>query len=172
MWRKLKLKGPKFIDKDLQTNLAQQSTVEHYSQTFVNVVTETTVDNQCVFFSEKIFKPIAFGQPFLLIGNPESLKYLKKLGYKTFDKWWDESYDNITDVYKRTEAVVKIVNDLSKKSIVELKQMREEMKPVLLHNRDVHLKQYNISHQVNGHLDVLNEIRTEWALLTEPTKLL
>ena len=47
-------------------------------------------------------------------------KYLKKLGYKTFDKWWDESYDNELDLDIRLNMIIQILKDLSEKTEKEL----------------------------------------------------
>ena len=40
-------------------------------------VTESLVDDGTLFFSEKIWKPLMVGHPFLLYGNQYSLKYLR-----------------------------------------------------------------------------------------------
>jgi hypothetical protein len=57
--------------------------------------------------SEKIFKPISNLQPFLVIGDYLTLAELKKLGFKTFSPFIDESYDNERDSYKRMELIEK-----------------------------------------------------------------
>lgn len=108
---------------------------EDYSSTFLSVVNETNVDNQIMFLSEKIWKPILIEHPFLVIGNPGTLAMLKEMGYKTFSKWWDESYDDIEDFTERIKAVTSIIEDLSKKSIDELKSLRVEMQETLTYNR-------------------------------------
>lgn len=161
-WRKLKLKGPRFIDYDQSENLAQNTDLFHYEQTFLHIVTETTISNNSIFFSEKIFKPMAFGQPFLLVGNPFSLKKLKEMGYQTFDKWFDESYDNETDEYRRIQHIVKIVDGLRNKTVEELQAMREEMKSVLLHNKKHYITQSKLKFPYRYYLAIMDEIRTEW----------
>ena len=55
------------------------------------------MDKGTIFISEKTWKPIMVGHPFIMVGNKNNLKFLKDLGYKTFDKWIDESYDDIED---------------------------------------------------------------------------
>ena len=67
--------------------------IEAHLDCFLNIVTETLFNADSIFLSEKTYKPIYMCQPFIIFGNPNSLKKLKELGYKTFDKWWDESYD-------------------------------------------------------------------------------
>lgn len=45
------------------------------------------------FLTEKIFKPMAYGMPFMVIGGKGTLARLHDLGFKTFPEWFDESYD-------------------------------------------------------------------------------
>lgn len=73
---------------------------------FWHIVTETVFYHDKLHLTEKIFKPIVMKQPFMLLAAPGNLEYLKSYGFKTFDRWIDESYDTITDHEKRIEAVV------------------------------------------------------------------
>jgi hypothetical protein len=126
---------------ELKYNLAINITVEDFKRTFISVVTETLVDNGTLFFSEKIWKPIMVGHPFMVYGNKDSLKYLKSLGFKTFDKWIDESYDNEHDRDKRCEMIVNELEKFNLKSLDELKKIREEMFEVCSFNYN-HFKSY------------------------------
>jgi hypothetical protein len=107
---------------DLNYNLACNISKSDYEKTFISVVTETIVNDNTLFLSEKIWKPIIVGHPFLVYGNVGTLKYLKSLGYKTFDKWVDESYDNELDKNKRGTMVVDELNKFSSLTIDELKK--------------------------------------------------
>jgi hypothetical protein len=129
-------KTPLTIDTmpELKYNLAINITIEDFKRTFISVVTETLVDVGTLFFSEKIWKPIMVGHPFMVYGNEGSLKYLKSLGFKTFDKWIDESYDNEPDKDKRSELIVNELEKFSLKSLDELKKIREEMFEVCSYN--------------------------------------
>lgn len=133
-------------DQSLVDNLALTPYVyEDYSSTFLSVVNETNIDNNILFLSEKIWKPILLEHPFLVIGNPFTLQKLREMGYKTFGDYWDESYDEITSFPDRIRAVNNILIDLSKKSVAELKALRVEMEDILAYNRatfNVTLNQY------------------------------
>jgi len=107
---------------------------KHYKNTFVSVVSETLTASDTVYFSEKTFKPIFRMHPFLLISSPNSLKRLKELGYQTFDKWWDESYDEADTFEERIDMIVNILEDLKSKSHEELNKMKLEMRDVLVNN--------------------------------------
>ena len=126
---------------ELKYNLAVNITVEDFKRTFISVVTETLVDDGTLFFSEKIWKPIMVGHPFMVYGNQYSLKYLKSIGFKTFDRWIDESYDDEPDRDKRSKMIVNELEKFSLKSLDELKKLREEMFEICEFNYN-HFKTY------------------------------
>lgn len=122
-------------------NPAPEITEDHYPTTFVSLVTETLTKG--LFFSEKIYKPVLIGHPFILIGAKNQLAKFKEFGFKTFSQWWDESYDNLDSEYERIEKAVRIVVELNKKSSEELIQIRKEMTPILVHNQQLFNKIIN-----------------------------
>jgi hypothetical protein len=95
------------------------------------------------------------GHPFLLYGNQYSLRYLKSLGYQTFDKWIDESYDAEPNRDLRCRMIVNELNKFKDKSIDELKQIREEMNEICTFNQQQYKKLYSEKYD-NG--DVSAEI--------------
>jgi len=134
---KLSNQTPILIDKPLDINWAVGVDYNNYETTFVSIVTETLTQPKTLFLSEKTWKPISVGHPFMIIGSKGTLKYLKSLGYKTFDKWWDESYDLIDDEYDRIDCVISQLETLSTKSNQELIDMKSEMMEILQHNMDL-----------------------------------
>ena len=68
-----------------------------HSASLWHVVTETVFYYNKLHLTEKIFKPIVSKQPFMLLGAPGNLEYLRSYGFKTFDGIIDESYDLIKD---------------------------------------------------------------------------
>ena len=119
-----------------------------YSDTYFSIVTETEFFQNSYFISEKSIKPIMQLHPFIIVGSPYTLKILKSYGFKTFDKWWDESYDNIEDTNDRLIELYKLITLLLDKSDDEWVSMINEMKSVLVHNRDILLK-YNYENVSN-----------------------
>ena len=65
------------------------------------------------------------------------LSILKSYGFQTFDKLWDESYDNDMDFKKRSQMVLNIVKELCNKSKNEMNSMISDMESVLVHNKKV-----------------------------------
>ena len=108
--------------------------IDAHLKCFLNIVTETMYDSDSIFISEKTYKPIYLCQPFIVFGNPYTLKKLHQLGYKTFDRWWDESYDTETDLKKRFDKILSILEMISKLSLDELLGLKNEMRDVLIYN--------------------------------------
>ena len=55
--------------------------------------------------SEKTFRNIHYKKPFILVGQPFTLRELRKLGYRTYNEIIDESYDTEEDSDSRLEKV-------------------------------------------------------------------
>jgi len=106
-------------------------------ESFLHVVTETCFWDKRTHLTEKIFKPIVARQPFVLLGCANNLQYLRSYGFKTFDSWWDESYDRIEDPVLRLQAVVKIIKEISKLNDSDLEDMLRGMKYVLDYNYEL-----------------------------------
>ena len=137
-------KLPLILDSNkFEVNKAQNFYKEVYLDSWVTVVTETIAsDSNTMFFSEKIFKPIRARHPFILVGISKSLSELKRQGFRTFDAWWDESYDDIEDVTDRMDAICKVLLKLQTKSKSDWFDMYNEMSTVLEHNHN-HLHSHN-----------------------------
>jgi hypothetical protein len=99
-----------------------------------HVVTETVYFLPKLHLTEKIFKPIIAKRPFILVGAPGNLAYLKSYGFKTFDRWIDESYDQEQDHYIRIEKITAELAKLCAMPPALLKQMHQDMQSVLEHN--------------------------------------
>jgi len=129
---------PLEIDKNLgQHNPAWDLIPEHYQQTFLSVLPETLFDVGTIFFSEKTWKTIVAGHPFIMIGSPGMLKELRNQGYYTFGSFWDESYDNEPDLGKRIQMAMDECYRLSFLSDEKLMYLREQMLPILIHNQQL-----------------------------------
>jgi hypothetical protein len=106
-----------------------------FNTSFLHIATETLFTEQKHHLTEKVFKPIVLQQPFVLVAPRGCLRYLKSYGFRTFDNWWDESYDTIKDPDQRLAAIAKIVNNIADMDWEDLYRMRTEMTEVLEHNR-------------------------------------
>jgi hypothetical protein len=103
-------KGPYFCDSDddQSHNDHRHVPVSLYQDSYCHLVIETLFDadqSGGAFLTEKTYKAIKFGQPFVIIGTAHSLRTLRQQGYQTFDHAIDNSYDEITDNTQRWLAV-------------------------------------------------------------------
>jgi len=105
-----------------------------YSDTYINLVTETFFGKN-VFLSEKIFKPLSNLQPFIVLGDYRMLAELRKLGFKTFEPFIDESYDEEIDSYKRMEKIEIEIVKLKNKTIEEIHNWYYSIIDILLYNQ-------------------------------------
>ena len=101
---------------------------------FWHIVTETVFYYDKLHLTEKIFKPIASKQPFMLLAAPGNLTYLKSYGFKTFDSVIDETYDTIQDNDRRTEAVVEQLHWYCNLTPGEKKDIIQQLEPIIQHN--------------------------------------
>ena len=59
--------------------------------------------------TEKIWRNVSHKKPFIVIGQKNTLKYFRNLGYKTFHPYIDESYDDLDDDYRVKAAIVQAI---------------------------------------------------------------
>jgi hypothetical protein len=79
------------------------------AESLLYLVTETVATGCRHHLTEKTFKPIAMGMPFIIVGTQGSLKYLRSYGFRTFGDLWDESYDDEPDDAKRIEKIAQVL---------------------------------------------------------------
>jgi len=131
--------GPFKADRlnDIDHNSFENLYREHYENSYCNFVIEThfELEDKCgTSLTEKILKPICHNQFFIIVGPPHTLKKLKELGYKTFNKLIDETYDTIEDSEKRLEAVIELCTKIATMSHKELHKLYVGLKPEITHN--------------------------------------
>jgi hypothetical protein len=86
------------------------------------------------FFSEKLFKPMLFKQPFIFAGRPHSLKLLQASGYKTFNGVFDESYDEEENDIERLWMINEEIHRLNNFSANEWREAYTNVQYVVEHN--------------------------------------
>ena len=91
---------------------------EPYIDTYFSVVTETVFFYPHSLRSEKIWKPIAMGHPFIAVANYGFYQDLHNLGFKTFDHVIDERFDTIENNQSRIERIAAVVEDLCQQDLV------------------------------------------------------
>jgi hypothetical protein len=104
------------------------------NQALVYIVTETVGEYPYPYFSEKTWKAMLAGVPFMIVGGKHSLQTLQSIGFKTFSHWWSEDYDSLPTVAERIEAIVYELKKLSELNHASLISLKQEMWPTLQHN--------------------------------------
>jgi hypothetical protein len=104
------------------------------NNSMIYVPTETVYFGRRTHITEKTFKAIALGMPFVLVAAVGSLEYLRSYGFRTFSDIWDESYDQETDDIKRLEKVAALLRDIDNLSWSQKQQIHRLCLPVIEHN--------------------------------------
>ena len=108
---------------------------DDYNRTAIEVVLETWFDDQKNHLTEKTFRPIAVGQPFILASTPRSLQYLRSYGFETFCPWIDESYDLVDDAMARLQAITREMLRLQSMPQMEFEKVRQNCRNIALRNK-------------------------------------
>lgn len=143
--------GPHVCDSNDATQHNDHRRINHalYTDSYCHLVIETLYDvdqSGGAFLTEKTFKCLKFGQPFVIIGAAGSLDLLRQAGYRVFDHAIDNSYDMIQDNTQRWLA--------TRQSIIQLKQqnMQDWYRRCL---DDVRHNQWQFATKTHGLLDKL-----------------
>lgn len=114
---------------------------DFFSRALVYVISETVGDYPYPYLTEKTWKAILHQRPFMIVGAKNSLAQLKEFGFRTFDRWWNESYDSAESISDRISGVVSELIKLHQLTVEEWSALEEAMRPVLEYNAD-HLKTF------------------------------
>jgi hypothetical protein len=110
---------------------------EAYLKCFCAVITESYFAMPTGIVSEKILNAVKLGRPFVLVAPPKTLEYMHKLGFQTFGRYWDESYDTESDHEQRMIKILAVLDYINSMSMGELKAWYANMKDILEHNAEV-----------------------------------
>jgi hypothetical protein len=88
-----------------------------YLDTYFSLVTETVFDYPYSFRTEKIWKPIAMGHPWIAVANQGYYRDMHNLGFQTFGHVIDESFDSIENSQDSIERIAQIVEDLCQQDL-------------------------------------------------------
>lgn len=157
----LRLAGGVSKDRPNPVDLRLEDLIYHENSYF-SVVTETifrpyhpedSLLHYCntLFLSEKIYKPIAFKHPFILLGWQGSMKCLRERGYKTFHPFIDESYDDEEDHNKRFAMIIEEVKRLEKFTVDQWIEWQHNIKSIVEYNYKylLNLKEHRIGPPVD-----------------------
>ena len=159
---------PILADSEPDTNIGpdgfmQHDSVANYdwilkSKLYVGTESYMSVDSQILqqgytkypirFVSEKVYKPLAWGMPFIILGNARTLLKIRQLGFKTFDGLIDESYDLEDDPKIRYDMVLNAI-----KSFIDSPPDSEKLMKICKFNLDLF---YDTDFQLNQFSEMAN----------------
>jgi hypothetical protein len=149
-----------FFNKNYKHNLIA-GTVNQYRfnlPAIKNALLYVSIESVCQhpypYLSEKTFKAILMKRPFVILGGPGSLAKLHDLGFRTFDQFWDESYDQETDPNQRIKQVLAITQSICQLSVSELQKLCRDMADILEYNA-VHYRESYAKTQLQSRLNEL-----------------
>jgi hypothetical protein len=107
--------------------------LEYWQNHFLNIVSETDFeDHLWTYITEKTYKPIIGLRPFVINGQLELYRLLRKQGFRTFNHYWphiDIENCNIDDIH------INICNLIEWLQTQDMKQMYLDMLPDLRYNK-------------------------------------
>lgn len=151
--------GPFRVD-DLDTrahNTYNQNMTDLYSNSYFNIVLETMIDidgSGGQLISEKTFKPIFNNQFFVVVSSADHLRHLRDLGYQTFSRCIDESYDANTNNQDRFESVLDLTKSLIRSGQDNLHRLYQDLAPEIQHNAQVF--QTGMAYRLRAVVDRIN----------------
>tara|TARA_Y100000310_G_scaffold175819_1_gene175925 strand:- start:2155 stop:3690 length:1536 start_codon:yes stop_codon:yes gene_type:complete len=136
--------------------------VKNILDSYFSIITETqfkpvydmgneVIDKDRFFYSllitEKTCKPLYYMHPFIVLGSPGILEYLRSIGFETFPEFFDESYDEIYDSEKRFMFCIREIEKLCNKDLKEVHELYQSIIPKLKHNKEM-IEQYDFKKEL------------------------
>jgi hypothetical protein len=126
-----------------------------HSKTLFSIVNETLISNYkntSLFFSEKLLKPIINYQPMIIYGQPGINRKIQILGFKTYEQYFDLSFDDEPNDVLRYKKLLTSVKDTADylQSLSRDKQIEWRFKEseLLIYNREVFIRKENTMKQL------------------------
>lgn len=107
---------------------------DFYQKIGVDIVAETAMHYPYPFITEKTYRPIACGRPFIILGPVGTLKFLQHLGFMTFSSIIDESYDLLPDAEERFYQACQSIKKFVDRPVHDIVRDVVRVKAELMHN--------------------------------------
>lgn len=132
--KQMLLESQQFVKESYNSDF-QNTIPTEYVNSFIDIVNETTVD--VTFMTEKTWRPLLFGKPFLVNGSKNFHKDLQSMGFLLYDDIFDYSFDSIENSVNRVYEMIKMVSLLKNKDI---NSMYEKIYEKLKYNQQLCFK--------------------------------
>ena len=118
-----------------------------WSQSFINIVSETEFTPHSCFLSEKTFKPIIGLRPFIINGNPNIYNWLQQAGFDCFADLFP--VDKIINCTNTAQAHDLIIDCLKFYQDKDWASIYKSIYPRLLKNKE-HFNEYSRNNTINS----------------------
>jgi len=116
---------------------------QQFLDTWFTLVSETVFESPASFRTEKFYKPVLAGHPFLVCANSEFYRDLHNLGFRSFGHLIDESFDVIINGKDRMDRLISTVQWLCQQDLADFWNAAKE---VCLYNQHHALELHNSQH--------------------------
>lgn len=89
-----------------------------YKKGFLDIVNETGLETP--FLTEKTYRALLFGKPFIVNGAKGTHKAIESLGFKLYDELFDYSFDSIQDDETRIKEISKQIENIQYRDLDEM----------------------------------------------------
>jgi hypothetical protein len=113
---------------------------EWYYKSKVNIITETNFNESEVHITEKTWKAIYLGRPFVISASKGHLKTLRDMGFKTFNSVINEDYDDMKSgdkIKQIIDSAIELSNIYDSKEVLEICKFNQQLYFNLEHRRQI-----------------------------------
>lgn len=114
-------------------------------------------ETNAMWISKNVWKCIAQGYPFIVIGSLSTMRYLNNEGYFSYVDMFNENYDTVSNLAIKVDLITKEIERLSKLNNDEIKELIKVTKPFIAANKK---KFYGKKHTWKFY-DLFNEMQYE-----------
>jgi hypothetical protein len=125
----------RFEDSYVDTMNTNLDLLTHYQDFDIELVSESYTRGLTFFPTEKTVRPIMAAKPMMVYGPVEYLVNLQKMGFETYNKLWDESYD-LLEGPPRWQSMEKIINKIMNMNETEYKELIYQANKIAVRNRN------------------------------------
>lgn len=107
--------------------------LDYYPNIFLDIVNQTYFTGNTFYLDDHLWRSIITKTPFIVQGPQNFIKNLRRLGFQTFDQWWDEGFsEDPPDV--QVVEIIKIIDEIAQWDLDRITTTYDQMKSVLDHN--------------------------------------
>lgn len=120
-----------------QYSMFDKSLLQAYADTHINIIVESnaySIDQQ-FFPTEKLYRAIGTGSPFMVYAQPNYYQNLKTMGYQTYEEILGETHDSISDDLARARSLASAVLRLSDLDHKQFRKLVKQTSDIVAHNQ-------------------------------------